>query len=602
METIYSRFRNLINVVFPPESWGERFIRTQYHRLAAHKAIVNWQIIKSKNSYPKWLKRQQRIQASAASNFSSFPIVTFILPIEEATLSLSIGTVKSIQCQLISQWQLILIESGDEVTKSELAANIGNDSRIIIVRESEQKLQGMMSNSVGQFVVCCAPGDRFSNALLTSFYSTFEDEPDADIFYYDCDEQDGSSIVPFFKPSKISPELLLSVNYLSSSFIKKDVAERVGSEVSPNYDFAHQERELLFLLVENGASTKHIPQVLIHKVRTNDNNQQTMRVIQAHLTRMRLENAGVEISQKGVKASWESKQPLVSIIIPTKNNLQVLKTLIDSMLTLTDYPKYEILFVDNASDDVQTRAFYASLGKEPRIRVIPFNEPFNYSRAVNLGAAKSNGELLLFLNDDMKVLHPDWLKELAQWALVPQIGVVGTKLLRPNRSIQHAGVVIGLQGFMGHLYLNTPEHYYGLLGSVDWYRNVSAVTGACQMFRRSVFEELGGYDEQYHLVFSDVDICLRAIQKGYRILYNPFAELIHYEGRSRGYRSPLSDIVRAYDQMKDWLDDPYFSPNLTYTTIPECKFREDNDNDRMIRIEIRRRAIRNAYYRHGFTD
>jgi GT2 family glycosyltransferase len=190
----------------------------------------------------------------------------------------------------------------------------------------------------------------------------------------------------------------------------------------------------------------------------------------------------------------------------------------------------------------------------------------------------------------MQVLQPDWLAELAQWALLPEIGVVGAKLLHANHTIQHAGIIIGMQGIVGHLYLNAPDHYYGLMGSVDWYRDVSAVTGACQMVRRSVFEELGGYDEEYQLVFSDIDFCLKAIKKGYRNLYDPFATLIHFEGQSRGYRTPINDLARAYEE---WLrkDDPYFSPNLTYTTIPRCQLGPADQNDRFKRMETRREMI-----------
>jgi GT2 family glycosyltransferase len=197
------------------------------------------------------------------------------------------------------------------------------------------------------------------------------------------------------------------------------------------------------------------------------------------------------------------------------------------------------------------------------------------------------------MNNDMKVADSQWLRELTQWALLPEIGVVTGKLLHTNKTIQHAGIVIGMQGFMGHLYLNAPDHYFGLLGSVDWYRNVSAVTGACQMMRRSVFEELGGYDEEYQLVFSDIQFCLRAIQKGYRNLYDPFVALIHNQGQSRGYQTPIKDIARAYEQWEEWLqhDDPYFSPNLTYTNIPQCQLESMDPKARYQRVVARRDMV-----------
>ena len=261
--------------------------------------------------------------------------------------------------------------------------------------------------------------------------------------------------------------------------------------------------------------------------------------------------------------------------------------------TLTNYPNYSVILVDNASSGELVSRYYSELERIPNLRITHFDTVFNYSAAINAGVRASNSELVLLLNNDMKVTDPDWLHEMAQWALEPGIGIVGAKLIHTDRSLQHAGVVVGFNAFMGHLYLDAPEHYYGLAGSSDWYRNTSAVTGACQMMRRSLFEELGGYDEKYQLVFSDVDFCFRAIQKGYRILYDPFVTLFHYEGGSRGYRTPLRDIARAYELWEDWLlqPDPYYSPCLTATTIPRCL---GDDKERELEIEkirIKKEAI-----------
>jgi hypothetical protein len=173
----------------------------------------------------------------------------------------------------------------------------------------------------------------------------------------------------------------------------------------------------------------------------------------------------------------------------------------------------------------------------------------------------------------MKVINPWWLGELAQWAMRPEIGVDGGKLLHPNYTIQHAGLILGMNGFLGHLYLNAPEHYCGLLGSADWYRNLHAVTSTCQMVRRELFTTVGGYDENYRLVFGDIDFCLRLHDLGYRNMVTPFARLYHYEGKSRGYKSPVDDILRGYDQMADRLkvEDPYFSQILNCEPILKCQ-------------------------------
>jgi O-antigen biosynthesis protein len=600
--TISALLKKFAFSFFPPESPGERFLRTQYHRLAANQFYVAWQIKDSKASYPKWLKLQQTKPFPETQSFLPHPTVSFLLPVDTSTVDAAIKTIKSIQGQRLDGWQVVLTVSGEQAERSKLAEIFGLDPKITIMSEPEMGISQSIEFAMGQFIVCCLPGDEFLSTLLDYFYVAYVSFPDAKAYYYDCDEREVSSVapVPFFKPSQLSPELLLSVNYLSNAIIDKKAAENVANLIDSRLNISHQERELLFLLAERNAKMQHIPQVMVHKVKSQDDDQQTEQVIHSHLARIGIDEAVIEKTAQGTRVSWKSELPAISIIIPTKNNLRVLKTLLDSIFSLTQYPSYEVLLVDNASDDPSTLSYYANLESDQKVRVVPFNEPFNYSKAINLGAANSKSDLLLFLNNDMQVLQSDWLKELAQWATLSEIGIVGAKLLHPNQTIQHAGVVIGLQGFMGHLYLNAPDHYYGLLGSVDWYRNVSAVTGACQILRRSVFDELGGYDENYQLVFNDVDICLRAIQKGYWILYDPFATLIHFEGHSRGYNTPIGDIVRAYEKLEVWLlhDDPYFSPNLTYTTIPKCLLKPLAGHDRINRIVARKRAILNAYRSH----
>ena len=173
---------------------------------------------------------------------------------------------------------------------------------------------------------------------------------------------------------------------------------------------------------------------------------------------------------------------------------------------------------------------------------------------------------------------------------MPDVGVVGAKLLRKNRTIQHAGIIIGIAGYAGHVYLNASENYSGLFGSVNWYRNYLALTGACQMFRRDVFNQVNGYDEAYSLAFGDVDFCIRVHNAGYQNVYNPFARLFHYEGSSRGHQTPVEDILKGYDLIDQFLveGDPYFSPNLTYSRIPKCALSNDPLNDRVKIIQSRK--------------
>ena len=202
----------------------------------------------------------------------------------------------------------------------------------------------------------------------------------------------------------------------------------------------------------------------------------------------------------------------------------------------------------------------------------------------------SKSDLLLFLNDDMQVIHSAWLGELVQWAQRSEIGVVGTKLLRRNRTIQHAGIVVGLNDFVGHVFLNAPEHYNGLFGSVDWIRNYQALTGACQMVRRSVFEEVEGYDETYRLAFGDVDFCLKVQGLGYRNVYTPFAYLHHLEGKSRGFSTPIDDIVCGYEKLESAIltPDPNYSERLSLSVIPEYLKHSLSRQERLDRVVERK--------------
>ncbi len=207
------------------------------------------------------------------------------------------------------------------------------------------------------------------------------------------------------------------------------------------------------------------------------------------------------------------ERPKVSIIIPTRNAAGILNTCVTGLLELTNYPTKEIVLVDNGSTDPDALDLYRRLEKIDNVRIVPFARPFNFSAACNVGALGASGALLLFLNNDIEVIHADWLDELVRWAQRPEVGIVGAKLLYPDRSIQHAGVVFGL-GLVGHIFARARGGEIGLFGSPESYRNYLAVTGACQMMRREVFRQLGGFDERFRLSFSDVGTLPRGVESG----------------------------------------------------------------------------------------
>ncbi len=443
------------------------------------------------------------------------------------------------------------------------------------------------------------PGDHLAVDALVEIGAAVERQPAADLVYGDEDRllDSGERIDPWCKPDW-SPELLLSVNYLAHPVVRRTRFNAFGA-FDPSAHDAHS-WDFALRCVEHldPGTIVHLPRVLVHRaapdaVMAHLPTAAERRVLEAHLRRRGIRDPEVTVEAQPVpraRARWASSGGRVSIIIPTKDRIDVLKPCLDSILHLTAYPDIEIILVDSGSTDPTTYTYYAALTSDPRVRIIDFAGAFNYSAANNLGADHATGDMLLFLNNDVEALEPDWLEELVRWAERPEIGVVGAKLLFPYHRVQHAGIIVGLGGHADHVFAGAPEGITGPFGSVEWYRNYHAVTGACLMVRRALFEEIGRFDEDYLLTFSDVELCVRLVRAGHRALYTPFARLIHHEGISRGKRVPMEDMVLAYDHLAGIVasGDAYFNRNLSSTAlVPRlARGREEPSIDRLRRIIV----------------
>ena len=596
---ILSIVKKIVWTFFQPESNVEITLRTQYHRFTSTKFFIKCKIQQSEKSYFTWLQFQKRQRNRKTESLKSNHVISFFLPLNLLDFESCINTIESIQSQSLPDWELIVFSPNSLPAECLLNQLMASDQRIKYYIEKKTDLNRFLELSKGDYFICCSFGDTFEENLISESIQKVNSHLSSEIIYTDVDIKTNKQTKPhaFFKPEKYSPELHLSVNYLSSALVEKNSALDQIDKVDPGYDFLLQEWELMFLLCEKHSEISHIPLVLVHQYRPMvENRNQEKSLMEAHFQRIGNPHLLQIIQGNEIHLSWELSEPSVSIVIPSKNHYLILKKLIDSLFAQTIYKDFEVIIVDNNSKEDELLSYYTKITKEYPVQIIPFNEDFNYSKAINLGASVSQSEILLFLNNDMEIISPNWLNELVQWVMVPEIGIVGGKLLYGNNTIQHAGMIIGLQGFVGHLYLHAPDHYFGLLGSVDWYRNVSAITGACQMVRRSVFNELGGYDEKFRLVFNDVDFCLRAIKRGYRNLYTPFAEIKHFEGKSRGFTTPRQDLLRGFDVLGEWIskEDPYFSLNLTYTTIPMCQFGDNEINKRLEQITQRKKYIQGS--------
>ena len=568
MISLFNRFRLFL---FSPNSRAELWLRTIYHKLNATRLLFRLHHIAALRSYKKWRSIQNKKANTHLSELTKQPKITFILGFPAGDAQKVISTLKSLRDLKGDNWEVLLI-APDPGYITNLPDDLIIDSHIKIIPQNQQTDLHSIS---GKYLVFCQAGDRFFKSLLLHLYEEIENDGSADLYYFDCEFRKDQSKVPYplFKPSEYSPSMLLSVNYLTRAFINLEAAQDVLSAIDTQKPLLSQEYDLILRLCELGKTFHHIPNVLVSQENLPKPESLEMRDnVSAHLSRLGLENIDYIETASGPRFTWSTKNPKTAIIIPSKNNRNLLEPLIDSIFEHTHTMDFSINIVDNGSDDVSTLSYYKTISKDPTISIINYDEPFNYSKAINLGVSKSTSDLVLLLNDDMQIIDDTWLQELAQWSIRPEIGVVGAKLLRANHTIQHAGIIIGLNGFAGHIYINAPEHYQGLFGSTDWYRDYLAVTGACQMMRREVFNKVGCYDEGYRLAFGDIDFCLRVNQLGYRNIYTPFTSIYHFEGKTRGYQTPTEDVLKGLEDMKAYLEtgDPNFSPNLTYTRIPKC--------------------------------
>ena len=452
----------------------------------------------------------------------------------------------------------------------------GGDPRARIVSVDPEttdieRLNLALAAARGEFVALIDDGDLLSPSALFEMAKAAAASAGVDVLYSDEDHLDdsGNRVRPFFKP-EWSPELLLATNYVGRlALIRRSTALGAGG-FRAGFGGAF-EWELLLRLSRAGASFRRIAACLYHRhepaaapdAPSVDAMRDRAAVLTDHGNALGLE---VEVSGPASAAClrWPlGDLPTVSIVVPNRNAFAVLETCVRGVLDGTSYPNRELVVVDNGSTDADVLALYAGLERERRGRVVPFDRPFNFSAACNAGAAAATGDLLLFLNNDIEVIDPAWLEEMVRWAQRPGIGVVGAQLLYPDRLIQHAGVVFGL-GLVGHVFARAAEGTDGVFGSSSWYRNYLAVTGACQMLPRTVFDRLGGFDERLRISFSDVILCLEAWRAGYRVVYTPHARLVHHESFTRKRDDSVEDMeyFAAYLRRTNFVEDPYLHPQL----------------------------------------
>lgn len=571
-------------------------------------------LVQTNYSYRSWMVRtepdvktlaKQRIQAELL-NYR--PLMSIITPVYNPGPEVLRDTVQSVLNQTYPYWELCLANASINPEIAPLLAEFARQDARIRVKHLDENL-GISANSnralemaKGEFVALLDHDDLLAPNALYEVVAALNADATIDLIYFDEDKvsEDGEvRTAPWFKPSKWSPDYLLSTNYLMHCVLRRQLVVEVGGFDSV-MDGA-QDWDLSLRVMARSPKLHHIPKVFYHWRQVEgsaarDANAKPWayaaqeRCITAHLQRMGLPDTKVSFPRLGVvRIHWPTYEAKASIIIPTKNNLGLLQACLDSILTKTTYENYEVLVVDNGSDDPEVATYYQTvLAQDARVRVLSYPYPFNYHSINNWGVQQSDGEVVVLLNNDTEVIEPTWLEELVGWAMRPEVGVVGAKLKRPNGKLQHVGMIMGLMGHASHIFEDCDDHVYTPFGSVDSYRNYYSVTGACIAVRRTVFEEVCGLDETYIVGYGDIDFCLRVGEAGYQVVYTPFAELLHHEGGTRGLSLPSSDVLRASVKMYDLVQagDGYFNPNLSYSSRQPAIAAgvEEERGERLVRI------------------
>ena len=500
--------------------------------------------------------------------------------------------IESVMDQSYKNWELCIVNAGpdDEKVREILNEYAEKDKRIRVRELAENEGIGKNTNRAfemaeGEYVALLDHDDLLAPDALFEVACAIE-RSHPDIIYSDEDKVSGENLEhtqPHFKPD-FNIDLLRANNYICHLLvIRKTLIDKVGG-FREGFDGA-QDHDFIFRCSDNADIIVHIPRILYHwrthQASTADNPASKLYAYEAGIRAVRenIERNGEEAEVTHTKdygfykvVYKVRKRSLVSIIIPNKDNKDTLKKCIDSVLTKTTYDNYEIIIVENNSTQQETFDYYKELEKNSRIRVIKWEKGFNFSAINNYAAKSANGEYLLFLNNDIEVRSADWIDGMLGNAQRKDVGIVGCRLLYPDNTIQHAGVIIGIGGIAGHAFTNLPAARSGYMHRASTQVDYSAVTAACMMISKKLFEEVGGFEEKLTVAFNDIDLCLRVREKGYLVVYDAYVEMIHYESKTRGSEDSKEKVRRFQDEIEymrtRWIDilkqgDPYYNPNLT---------------------------------------
>lgn len=551
-------------------------------------------------NYQAWLTSQPVLTSEeikgSIQRLRYTPLISVLVPVYNPPIEFLKECLDSVLAQHYSHWQLCIADdaSTDPAISELLADYVEQDRRIHVVTRKTNGHICAASNSAlalatGEFIALLDHDDCLAPEALLEMATAINHQPDACLLYSDEDKLDGCGYRydPHFKPDW-NPDLLLAQNYIShlgmynTELVRALGGFREGFEGSQDHDLALRVSAHI-----TSQQIVHVPKVLYHwravEGSTAINSEQKgytsnagLKAVADHLSSHCAE-AGVEHGTfpNTYRVHWPlpDKVPFVSLLIPTRDRIEILKPCVDAILARTDYQNFEVLVLDNGSTCLDTLSYMDAIAsKDARVRVLRWKYPFNYSAINNFGVRHANGEIIGLINNDIEPINAQWLTEMVRQANRPEIGCVGAKLYYPNDTIQHAGVILGIGGVAGHAHKYFTRHAIGYFTRLHVAHNLSAVTAACLLVRKQVFEAVGGLNEEYlSVAFNDVDLCLKIREAGYRNVWTPYAELYHHESISRGADDNAKKRMRAAGEVaymrKTWAEqldnDPAYNPNLT---------------------------------------
>ena len=580
---------------------GIRYWKSQGAAALAEKVVTKVKNVRQgPPSYQKWIRHhlpdRNELEKQKKTSFGYRPKISFVVPLYKTPEKYLRRLTESFQEQTYSNWELCFSDgSGAQSPLTELLKELtAKDNRIKYVSHEEPLQISENTNSAieiatGDFIAFADHDDELTPNALFECVKAINEKPQTLVIYTDEDKMsmDGHKFFqPHFKPD-YNPDLLCTVNYICHLFVvSRKVIEKVGG-LRSEFDGA-QDYDFVLRCVEAVKDEEicHIPKILYHwrchEDSTAENPESKLyafeagrRAVQAHYERTGIH---AEVFKGEYLGLYRTKfirdhDPLISIIIPNKDHIDDLKRCMESIEQKSTYKNYEYIIVENNSTDSATFEYYKKLEAEnPKVRMVYWDGVFNYSAINNYGASFAKGEYLLLLNNDTEIINPDCLEELLGYCMRKDVGAVGARLYYEDDTIQHAGVVIGFGGIAGHCFVQQKRGTTGYCHRIICAQDYSAVTAACMMVKREAFDKVGGLTEELAVAFNDIDFCMKLRAAGYLIVYNPYAELYHYESKSRGLEDTPEKVARFNKEIqifeKRWPDilrngDPYYNPNLT---------------------------------------